>query len=275
VPKNALSRLAGRLAAIEWPRPLQRLLNTAFGRLVGVDFDELCAPIDSFPSVQAFFTRALPEGARPVDAAPEAFVSPCDGKLGEAGVVEDGQLLQLKGRPYSLAELLGSAAEAARFEGGSYATLYLAPRDYHRFHMPCSGRVVCASYRSGRLWPLNRLGLEGVKRVFVQNERICAYLEPTEGSTGDLVCLVAVGATNVGKVCVTFDDLTTNVPGMAPYLRHYDGGGHPFEKGQEWGRFQFGSTIVLAATPGLLALDAIEAGSTVRVGSRIGKLCMP
>jgi len=273
VPKNVLSRLAGRLAGIEWPRPLQRLLNLAFGRLVGVDFDELSAPVDSFPSIQAFFTRPLPEGARPLDTDPEAFVSPCDGKLGEAGIVEDGQLLQIKGRPYSLAALLGSTAEAERFEGGAYATLYLAPRDYHRFHMPCSGRVVRARYRPGSLWPVNRLGLEGVKRLFVQNERICAYLEPAEGPTADLICLVAVGATNVGKVCVTFDDLTTNVPCMAPCLRYYDGGGHAFEKGQEWGRFQFGSTIVLIATPGLLELDAIEAGSAVRVGSRIGRLC--
>lgn len=273
VPKNALSRLVGRVASIEWPRPIQRSLNLAFGRLVGVDFDELCGPVDSFPSLQAFFTRKLPEGARPVDPAPDSFVSPCDGSLGEAGIVEGGQLLQVKGRPYSLDSLLGDEGEAQRFEGGTYATLYLAPRDYHRFHMPCSGRVVRASYRPGRLWPVNRVSVEGVDRVFAQNERICAYLEVANGGPGDVVCLVAVGATNVGKVCVTFDDLNTNMPGTAPCLRRYDGGGHPFDKGQEWGRFQLGSTIVLVATPGLLLLDAMTPGSTVRLGTRIGALC--
>jgi phosphatidylserine decarboxylase len=273
VPKNLLSRLAGRLAATEWPGPLQRPLNRAFARLAGVNREELCAPIESFPSLQALFTRALPEGARPLDTAADSLVSPCDGRLGEAGTVKDGQLLQVKGRPYSLADLLDDAAEAERFEGGTYATLYLAPGDYHRFHMPCSGRVVRASYRPGKLWPVNRVGLQGVNRLFAQNERICAYLEVAQAEAAGLLCLVAIGATNVGKIGMTFDDLVTNVSGMAPCLRYYEGGGHAFEKGQEWGRFQFGSTIVLVATPGLVEFDAIETGASVRVGSRIGRLC--
>ncbi|MEO8601758.1 MAG: archaetidylserine decarboxylase [bacterium] len=268
LPKHAVSRGAGWLASRRLPGALRVPLVRAFGRSVGVDFSEVRDPLDTFPSLQAFFTRALRAGVRPIDTAPDAFVSPCDGAWGAAGVVEQGQLLQVKGRQYSLAALLADADAARRVAGGAFATLYLSPRDYHRFHAPCAARVVRAAALPGALWPVNRIGVEGVDGLFAVNERVCAFLavaDPRED-----LCLVAVGATNVGKIRVTFDDLTTNIAGAVPTTRTYRD--VALAKGDEWGRFEFGSTIVIVAAPALLRLDVQPPGTPVRLGQRIGTL---
>jgi phosphatidylserine decarboxylase len=276
LPRNALSRLAGRIASLRLPEPLQRLEIRAFGALVGVDFDEVREPLQSFACLQEFFTRALREGVRPIDGDPRAFTAPCDGAWGEAGRVEGGTLLQVKGRPYRLDALLASSQEARRFERGSYATFYLSPRDYHRFHTPCALRIERASYLPGTLWPVNRAGIEGIDGLYAQNERICAYARPdaVAGSdTGEgLLCMVAVGATLVGGVRVLFDALRTNVGGAEVVRRDYGECGPHYDKGEEWGRFEFGSTIVLLATPGVAELETAPPGTILRLGTRIGTL---
>jgi phosphatidylserine decarboxylase len=270
LPKHALSRLAGRVAALRLPARLQRWEIEVFGRAVGVDFGEVRDPIESFRCLQDFFTRALRDGARPIDPTPDAVVAPCDGSWGAAGMVSDGLLLQVKGRLYSLAGLVGDAAAAGAFDGGAYATFYLSPRDYHRFHMPCAARVHRATYVPGTLWPVNRMGVEGIDGLFAQNERLCAFL--CVGGQAIDACLVAVGATMVGKVRVAFDDLTTNVPGSPPITRTYGDPAPQFAKGEEWGRFEFGSTIVMIAAPGVMALDVQPPGAVLRLGQRIGRL---
>ncbi len=268
LPRNLLSRAAGRFAALRLPPALVQAEIRVFARAVGADLSEVRDPLDSFGSLQEFFVRALCDGARPVAAGADALVAPCDGAWGESGTVSGGTLLQLKGRPYALADLLASGEDAARFEGGTFATFYLAPRDYHRFHAPCPARVERAVYVPGTLWPVNRLGLEGVDALFAQNERICAFLrEPGDA----LLCLVAVGATLVGKVRVTFDALETNLPGASSVRRDYPDG-VALARGEEWGRFEFGSTLVLLAERGAVALDAQPAGSRLRLGERIGTL---
>ena len=269
LPKHALSRGAGWLAARRLPAPLRVPAVRAFGQAVGVDFDEVADPLASFESLQAFFTRRLRDGVRPIDAAPGAVVSPCDGAWGAAGRIERSQLLQVKGRVYDVAALLGDPTAARRYEGGSFATLYLSPRDYHRFHAPCAARVRRATHLPGALWPVNRIGVEGIDGLFAVNERLCAFMS-VAGAAEDL-CLVAVGATMVGKVRLTFDDLTTNRPGAAPETRVY-GDGVALAAGEEWGRFEFGSTIVLVAAPDLLTLDVQPPGTPVRLGQRIGTL---
>jgi len=269
LPRSWLSRQAGRLAALRLPAPLQRLEIRAFGAAVGVDFDEARDPVDAYESLQAFFTRALREGARPVDPAADAFVGPCDGSWGASGQVQDGTLLQLKGRRYSLARLLGGGT-AERFEGGPFATLYLSPRDYHRFHAPCDVTVERAVFVPGTLWPVNRWGVEGIDGVFAENERIVAFLRPRGAPPGAELCIAAVGATLVGRVRVEFDELGTR-DGAPRTERHYEPP-PAFAKGAEWGRFEFGSTLVLVATPGWLALDAEAPGAPVRLGRRIGRM---
>jgi len=269
LPKHALSRGAGWLAARRLPGPLRVRAVRAFGQAVGVDFAEVADPLETFESLQAFFTRRLRAGVRPIDPAPDAFVSPCDGVWGAAGRIENGLLLQVKGRTYDLAGLLGEVDAARRFEGGAFATLYLSPRDYHRFHTPSAARVRRVTYRPGTLWPVNRIGVEGVAGLFAANERLCAFMS-VAGEAEDL-CLVAVGATMVGKIRLTFDALSTNRRGAPPETRTY-GDGVAFAKGEEWGRFEFGSTIVLVAAPGLVTLDVQPPGTSVRLGQRIGTL---
>lgn len=269
LPQHLISRLAGRAASWQLPPRLQRLEIRAFARSVGVDFSEVRDPIESFRSLQDFFTRALAPGTRPIDPAADAVVAPCDGSWGMAGEIERGTLLQVKGRPYALAGLLGDAEQAMGFEGGAYATFYLSPRDYHRFHAPCAARVVRAVYLPGGLWPVNQAGLEGVDSLFARNERISATMRTASGGT---ICMVAVGATLVGKVRLEFDDLTTNVREPQPARRDYPPPGHPLAKGQEWGRFELGSSIVMIASAGLMRLDAAPHGTRLRLGRRIGTL---
>ena len=268
LPKHLLSRLAGRAATVRLPAPLQRWEIGLFGRAVGADFSEVGDTIDSFSCLQEFFVRALREGVRPVDPAPDAVVAPCDGQWGISGTIAAGTLLQIKGQRYSLAALLSDAAAAAQFEGGAYATFYLAPRDYHRFHMPCAAHVRRAIYVPGALWPVNRLGVENVRGLFARNERLCAFF--TVGGTAIDLCLVAVGATMVGSVRVRFDDMRTNARGGRRIDRTYTDPLPHFAKGEAWGRFEFGSTIVMLSMPDLLTLDEHPPGSRLRVGERIG-----
>jgi phosphatidylserine decarboxylase len=273
LPRNALSRAAGRVVTWHLPRSIVRRQILTFARAYGVNLAEMRDPLESFATFQDFFTRALKDGARPVDPSPDALVAPCDGSWGASGAVESGTLLQLKGRPYRLADLLASPEEARRFEGGSYATFYLAPRDYHRFHAPYAVRVTRATYVPGTLWPVNRIGIESIDSLFARNERLCAYMALERGGGASGLCLVAVGATVVGRVRVRFDDLTTNAGGSEPVTRTYPDGGHRFEKGEEWGRFEIGSTIVLVASPGLVDLDLRPPGTALRLGSRVGRVC--
>lgn len=271
LPKNAMSRAMGWFASRRLPAPLQRLELALFVRLAGVDPREVPLPLSQYPTLQAFFTRALAPGARPLAGGEDVVVSPCDGAWGAAGKVTRGTVLQVKGRPYSLAELLGDPALAQCYAGGSFATLYLSPRDYHRFHTPAAGRITRLLYRPGNLWPVNSIGLLGVDAIFARNERIVALLE-VEGAPADApLAMVAVGATMVGSVHLSFDALTTNRPGALPVDRVLGAAAKHFGRGAEWGHFEFGSTIVLIFAPGLCTLDARPPGTPIRLGEAIGR----
>ena len=269
LPRNLLSRAAGRFAGLRLPSAIVRAEIACFARAVGADLSEVRDPLDSFASLQAFFTRALRDGARAIDPAGDALVAPCDGAWGESGEVTSGRLLQVKGRPYALGELLASREDADAFEGGAFATFYLAPRDYHRFHAACDARVERARYVPGTLWPVNHSGLHGVDRLFAQNERIAVTMRARRNDA--LLCMVAVGATLVGKIRLRFDALETNRRGARGAERRYPQG-VALAKGEEWGNFEFGSTIVLVAERGAVELAPKPPGTILRLGERIGTL---
>ncbi|MAI24460.1 MAG: phosphatidylserine decarboxylase [Spirochaeta sp.] len=275
LPSSLLSAWAGKLAGLTWPAPLRKPVCLLFGRAVGVDFTEVRDPLKDFRSIQAFFTRALRPGVRPVDSDPRSFVSPCDGAWGASGRVEAGTLLQAKGRTYRLAEMIADPALARHFEGGQYATLYLSPRDYHRFHAPCDMWIRRAVYVPGSLWPVNRLGIEGVDGLFARNERLVAQVALSEGASPESpvdLCIVAVGAMMVGKVKLGFDDLTTRSDSGGAPVRDYPAPGVALEKAQEWGHFEFGSTLVVVAAPGRVSLDSRPPGTSLRLGEAMGRL---
>jgi phosphatidylserine decarboxylase len=267
LPHHYMSAMAGRLAGL----PAPTLAVKTFGKVFGVDFDEVKEPLESFPSVQSFFVRTLKDGARPVDPDPAALVSPCDGRWGAAGFVKDDTALQLKGRHYSVRMLLHDDDNARLFDGGSFCTLYLSPRDYHRFHCPTDGDVTGVRYVPGALWPVNGAGLAHVDGLFTKNERIIAWLRPSHDEDA-LIAMIAVGATMVGKVRVDFDDaVTTNVANPEVTVKSYRPPVH-LTKGQEWGRFEFGSTIVLLGTRGAFDLDIQPEGTPLKLGTRIGTI---
>lgn len=274
LPKNALSRWMGWLASRSLPAPIQRFEIRLFARLTGVNLDEARDDVSDFGSLQEFFTRALTPGVRPLEGGEEMLVSPCDGAWGESGRIEAGTLLQVKGRRYRVAELLADARLAEAYEGGCYATFYLSPRDYHRFHTPSAGRITRIDYHPGSLWPVNAVGVVGIDRLFARNERIVALLEPDvvgAESRAPGIALVAVGATMVGSVRLNFSEFRTNVPGRPAERREFGERAPHFGRGEEWGRFEFGSTIVMLTPPRGVVMDARAVGQPLRLGEAIGR----
>ena len=171
LPQHTLSRLTGALASSRLTF-LKNWLITRFIAAFGVDMREAAEPDPrAYANFNAFFTRALREGARPVDMAAQAIVSPADGAVSQAGGISAGRILQAKGRSYSVAELLADDAEATDFEGGSFATIYLSPRDYHRVHMPFGGLLRECVYVPGDLYSVNQTTAENIDGLFARNER--------------------------------------------------------------------------------------------------------
>ena len=273
LPQGALSRGFGLLADLPLPRRLRRPVLGAFARAVGAVVAEAEHPLEEYPSLNAFFVRRLRPGVRswPEDSA--AVGSPVEGVVGQVGQVEEGRLIQAKGRWYTAADLLGDADEAERFDGGVFLTLYLSPKDYHRIHAPVAGRVPKARHIPGGLLPVNVPAVAHLPDLFVRNERLVCYLEGVRGR----VAMVAVGAYNVGRISASFDPRwtapawATNRSGVLPETRRYDPA-PSFDRGDEIMAFHLGSTVVLLFEPGQMRLrDGIEPGAAVRLGEGIGE----
>lgn len=259
------SRTIGSLAAREVPTPLLQAAIAAYVKAYGVDLSEAAEPVESFRSFNAFFTRALREGARPICEGAATVASPADGAILNHGTLADGRLRQIKGRDYGLEELLGSAEEADAFRSGRYVTVYLSPRDYHRVHCPLDGTIVGWRYIPGALYPVNRLGLDRVDRLFATNERLVTLLDtPAAG----LVAVIMVGATSVGNISVTYDPIHTNQPhrvGREERLATPV----PIAKGDEIGRFNLGSTVVMLVQGPDMRFVGLTEGQSVRMGERL------
>ena len=267
LPKHAMSRAAGFLANRTIPRPLRPAAYRAYSRIFGATPEEAELPLAEYPSVNAFFTRALKPGLRPV--APNAVVSPVDATVGAYGPVRDDTMVQAKGRDYSLAALLGDEALAHRLDGGTYTTLYLAPKDYHRIHVPVDGVVRRAVYIPGDLWPVNVHAVTHVADLFAVNERIVVVLERPNGAP---VAVVLVGATIVGMTRVVFDEsLSTNARRRELQRRAYDPP-LPVRAGGPLGHFEFGSTVILVCARDAGTIEPLAEEQTVRMGQRLGPL---
>ncbi len=240
LPKQALTVLAGKIASARagW---LTTALVRAFVSHYRVDMAEAEQPDPAaYPTFNAFFTRALRPGARPIAAAD--LVCPVDGAMSQFGAIERDQIFQAKGHHYSTTALVGGdSALAARFQDGHFATIYLSPRDYHRIHMPCAGRLTRMVHVPGALFSVNPATALGVPGLFARNERVvCVF----EGAHGPFV-MVLVGATIVGSMATVWHGLVN--PPRTGVLRHWDyaEGEVTLQKGEEMGRFQLGSTVVL------------------------------
>jgi phosphatidylserine decarboxylase len=265
LPQHGLSRLV--LAATRVRTPwFKNWTIRGFLKLYRVAMDE-AAETDPYRygSFNEFFTRALREGARPIARDERAIVSPADGCISEAGSIDGDRLLQAKGRHYRLAELLAAQPWASRFEGGSFATIYLAPFNYHRVHMPLRGELKDTVYVPGRLFSVNSATAQLVPQLFARNERILTLFDTAYGQ----MALVMVGALNVGSMATVWaGDIT---PAARRVITRLPADPTTLEKGAELGRFNMGSTVILLFEPNRAHWHPhLRAGREVRLGQFLG-----
>jgi phosphatidylserine decarboxylase len=266
-PGAAYSALIGSVASRELPERLRGLAYRAFARAVGANVDEAELDLAAYPSLGDFFARKLREGARTIDSAPDAIITPCDGVIAARGTAIDGALVQAKGRNYRLGELLADDELAARLTGGSYATIYLSPRDYHRVHSPVDARIVSYDYLPGTLWPVNPKVAARRDGLLARNERVVIRLNA--GALGD-VAVVMVGAAGVGNIRLAHapDSTMFRASGERRRIELSD---VTVRRGDELGAFRLGSTVVMVFEPGKVTLSG-EVGQAVRFGERMGRI---
>jgi phosphatidylserine decarboxylase len=274
LPQLTLSRLAWHVTRSR-NVPLKNFLISRFVRSFRPDMSEtqVSAPL-AYASFNEFFTRTLRGDARRIDADPRIIVSPVDGTVSAIGQISDSLLVQAKGRSYSLAALLaGSEQHTARFINGTFATLYLAPFNYHRIHMPCDGTLKAAWYVPGRLFSVNATTAAAVSNLFARNERIvCAFDDASRG-----FALVMVGALFVGSMTTHWHGDVTPAARRRPCeLAPSPDVGLELPKGAELGRFNMGSTVILLLPQGAADwLPGLAAGSRVEVGQALARRCTP
>jgi phosphatidylserine decarboxylase len=267
LPQHGLSRLVLRATRVRttW---FKNSLIKGFLKLYTIDMADAVQPDPfKYASFNEFFTRALKPGTRSIAPSPREIASPVDGAVSEAGRIEGDRLLQAKGRQYTLTELLASQPWAKDFEGGSFTTIYLAPFNYHRIHMPLRGELRETVYVPGRLFSVNGATAAQVPRLFARNERVLTLFDTAFGE----VALILVGALNVGSMATVWaGDITpaarrvvTTLPRQAVSLA----------KGEELGRFNMGSTVILLFEPNRARWNPnVRAGSVVRLGESLGSL---
>jgi len=270
LPQHLLSRAMHALARVR-ARPVKSLAIRGFLRFYAVNLAEAEHPDPAqYESFNAFFTRALKPGARPVDPSPAAVVSPVDGTVSQAGPIERDMLLQAKGIRYSVADLLGGdPGMAERFQDGSFATIYLAPYNYHRIHMPLAGSLTQARFVPGDLFSVNAVTAAQVPGLFARNERVVCLFDTTVGP----MAVVLVGALFVGSMSLSWLGEVRAAPGRRVHELGTGGSPVTLDKGAELGLFNMGSTVILLWPRGAVQLDRhLAPGSVVRMGERIALL---
>jgi phosphatidylserine decarboxylase len=241
LPRSGVSHAVGRLCDKPLPPALSRAVTGAYIRAYGVDMKDVAPPDGSYPSFDAFFTRPLRRDARTI--SPSRVVSPADGRLVDSGIIDPCAELVVKGKPYDVAELVGDRGEAERLSGGSFAVVYLSPRDYHRVHSPVDGRLGLVRGIPGDLYPVNSIGERHIPNLFAKNQRVALSVDTEHLGR---VVVILVGAMIVGRITVRAlggHETPLGVHRIEPPL--------PVSRGDEIGMFHLGSTVVLLAGKGV------------------------
>ena len=269
LPHRLLSSMARSLAYSQNPRISRWLIDTVSSKF-NVNLAEAANPDPrSYPSFNAFFTRALKPGARVAAADPRTLTMPADGRISQLGPIEDGRIFQAKGQSFTAAELLGDAADALPFNNGLYATVYLSPRDYHRVHMPWTGTLRETVHVPGRLFSVGTDAVANVPRLFARNERLVCHFDTDFGP----MVSVMVGALLVSGVETVWSGEEIPAYGTAITRKDYRGKGITLERFAEMARFNYGSTVIVLLPPGVATLSPeLRAESPVRLGQRLATL---
>ncbi|WP_254917561.1 archaetidylserine decarboxylase [Fibrobacter sp. UWH1] len=272
LPKNAASRAFGAITRLRLP-VISKVARNIFCSYYKLNMEEAEYPLEHYRNISELFIRHLKPGVRPI--ADTEIVSPVDGVLSQTATFDEKQeLIQAKGKTYTLKDLLRDDEMAKRFEGGAFATIYLAPFNYHRIHSPVNGQVLDASYCPGTLWPVNVGSVERVEGLFCINERLTSHIRLEDGSE---ILVVKVGATNVGRIGVAYtDELLTNAGKLPRNQKRFDWmpkAPIAVEKGGELGRFEMGSTVILVVDKKIRErnpeLFKSRVGQAVKVGEAL------
>ncbi len=270
LPQHLLSRAVGWLARSEIPWVKGPFIR-GFASHFDVNMQEAAEPdLDAYPSFNDFFTRALVDGARPLATDEGALLCPADGSISQIGNIEADRIFQAKGHDFSCAELLADEHRAREFEGGSFATVYLSPRDYHRVHMPVAGELNAQTYIPGALFSVNQVTADHVDRLFARNERLVCYFDTEHGS----MAMVLVGAMIVAGIQTVWSGQVAPPP-REPRTVNYKHApeGISLKRGEEMGCFLLGSTVILLFPKDTVSWESrFTAGSPTRMGERLGTL---
>ncbi len=268
LPQRTLTAAVHWLMRVRTPLVKNTLIR-GIGKVAGVNFDEAVNPNpEHYASFNDFFTRELKPGARPLDPNPLALVSPCDGRISESGLISQGRIYQAKGHDYSLQALLADDPACQALRGGQFWTIYLSPRDYHRVHMPLAGTLRRMIYVPGLLYSVAPYTVRQVPGLFAVNERVVCIFETEFGPLAQ----VLVGAMLVASMDTVWAGSITPAKVRALHRQQYAPGEVVLERGAEMGRFNMGSTVIMALPPGAVAGDlATMPGATdpVRLGQRL------
>ncbi len=236
---NFISSAFGSFASKKFSPTIQKTLNKSYAKAFKLDMSEF-DPIENFASLNLLFTRKLLK-QRQFDESTNTLISPCDARITEFGPLSGIELLQIKGKSYSLDELLASNEEAAKYKDGLYANFYLSPRDYHRFHAPTDLKVIKTVHIPGKLYPVNTPALNSIDSLFAKNERVLMLCEDMNKKR---FYMIFIGALNVGKIVMSFDDrVQTNAKKKLATSYEYES--LTLKKGDEIGMFEMGSSIVM------------------------------
>jgi phosphatidylserine decarboxylase len=269
LPHRALSSLARRLAYSNHPRMSAWLIDTVT-RKFGVDLSEAeQSDPRSYPSFNAFFTRGLRAGVRTPDADPRAVLMPADGRISQCGRMEGGRIFQAKGQSFTAGELLADDAAAEPYANGLFATVYLSPKDYHRVHMPWTGKLLETVHVPGRLFSVGPAAVRLVPRLFARNERLVCHFATDFGP----MAVVMVGALLVSGVETVWSGIEIPRYGDAVTVKDYRGADITLERFAEMARFNYGSTVIVLLPDGVASLaEGLGAESPVRLGQRLATL---
>jgi phosphatidylserine decarboxylase len=269
LPQHFLSRIVYALmrSEVTW---LKNLLIGLISRIAGINYDEALSPEPAdYASFNAWFTRALKPGARTFDSDPKAFLSPCDGKISETGCLHKSRILQAKGKDYSVQDLLADDPVCSQLADGYFSTIYLSPKDYHRIHMPLTGRLQRMIHVPGRLFSVAPYTARHVPRLFARNERVIAVFDTDAGP----LVMVLVGAMLVSSTETVWAGEVTPTKNKEVTVKDYSSENISLAKGAEMGRFNMGSTVILLMPQGALkSQNKLSSGDVVKVGQMLGAI---
>ncbi len=268
IPKNLISKLISKILELKLPTHISTIQIKLFIYLFTINIEEINKPLHQFISLQDIFTRKLKHNARKINISMQNIISPCDGFLIQSGNINNNMIMKIKHQQYNLYDMIGDNYSSQTFNNGYFITLYLAPYSYHRFHMPINGYINKCIYIPGNLWPVDSIAIKNIKNLLCQNERIIIFINNIKYKFNHTLAIIAIGATLVGKIKINFDNyVITNKNNIKKHYKLYN---KYYAQGEEIGRFEFGSILMLISSHNFFIPHIQHLGHKIHMGQIIG-----